>query len=228
MNPDLTVNEIRRYWIRGSCAVVHCGAHLVEEAKDYAENSFSPVVWIEADPSLEKDITDRLKNFENQHLILASLWSESGIQKNFNISSNGYSSSLLEFGEHSNTFPDVVWVNQKKLTTTKLDDLQFEFFMKTLLVLDLQGAEFEALRGASNFLKRCNYVYVEVSKVQLYKDSRNWSEISALLGKSGFSLIDWEYSDNWNYGNALYGRRKYWFLNKIQRKRRKNGRKAGK
>ena len=123
----------------------------------------------------------------------------------FNISSNSYSSSILDFGTHSVTYPEVKWKSSVKLVSTTLDSLSLPpKCVPILLVLDLQGAEFRALLGGKSLLTQTDFIYVEVSKNQLYKDSTDWDGITRFLKERGFKLVEWQYSKNLGWGNALY------------------------
>ena len=77
---------------------------------------------------------------------------------------------------------------------------------KAFLVLDLQGSELEALKGATNLLNHFDYIYTEVSKDNLYEDQGKWKEITNFLASQDFKLADWQYSKKLNWGNALYQR----------------------
>jgi hypothetical protein len=76
------------------------------------------------------------------------------------------------------------------LSTTRLDTL----FNKNKLsscdydfwIVDLQGAELLALQGAGELLKSCIAIYIEISKVEIYKGGVLWSELLKWLASKGF------------------------------------------
>ena len=82
-----------------------------------------------------------------------------------------------------------------KLKTSKLDTIinkekinveKYDFW-----VLDLQGAELLALKGAYESIKLCKFMYIEISKEDIYKNGANWTELNEFLSKNDF-LPAWE------------------------------------
>ena len=57
-------------------------------------------------------------------------------------------------------------------------------------VIDLQGAELLALKGAENSIKFCNSIYVEVSNVDIYKGGVKWEEIKLWLNNNNFYNVN--------------------------------------
>ena len=53
-------------------------------------------------------------------------------------------------------------------------------------VVDLQGAELLALKGAENSLKFCKTILIEVSKVDIYDNGVLWLELKNWLIQRGF------------------------------------------
>lgn len=80
--------------------VLHVGAHRAEESQEYIENGWRHVIWIEAQPELAENLRKNLNNKFNT-VIEAVAWSQSGEKLIFNVANNGQSSSLYEFGSHS-------------------------------------------------------------------------------------------------------------------------------
>lgn len=59
----------------------------------------------------------------------------------------------------------------------------------TLLKIDVQGYELEVIKGFSNKIGCFNYIFVELSGVELYSGQSLYSHIINHLTKKGFSLI---------------------------------------
>ena len=57
-------------------------------------------------------------------------------------------------------------------------------------IVDLQGAELLAFKGAENSLKFCNSISVEVSKVNYYQGGVLWDELSSWLNEKNFYQIN--------------------------------------
>jgi hypothetical protein len=72
-----------------------------------------------------------------------------------------------------------------------------------MLVLDIQGAELEALKGSKRILGCVRYVYCEVSQVNLYEGGAKVQEIDDYLKGFGFLRV----ATNWTshgWGDAFY------------------------
>ena len=86
----------------------------------------------------------------------------------------------------------------KFMKSVDLDLLSLEDALKRsgisnidFLSLDVQGAEYDVLRGASALLKQCCIgLQLEVEFVKLYENQRTFADINELLEQNGFELID--------------------------------------
>ena len=205
---EISIRDIHKYWIQRTVAVVHCGAHLAEELEEYENVGWREVTWIEANPDLIPRLKVRVKDSNLSKILIAALWSTDGEELELKVASNSYSSSFLNFGSHAKTYPDVNFEKIIKVKSVTLDSLfeSHEIRNEGLLVLDLQGVELEALKGATNILNHFDYIYTEVSKGNLYESQGKWKEITNFLTSQNFKLADWQYSEKLNWGNALYQR----------------------
>ena len=204
---DFNLKVLRQSWIRHPLSVVHCGAHLAQEAIDYNRLGFGSVIWIEASSEFVLAASQIVKEFSNQRVIHAALWNVSGVPLDLKIANNGASSSLRDFAD-SSTFPEIEMIGIEKIITTTLDDILNDISEGGgLLVLDLQGVELQALQGAEASLHKFDFVLCEVSMKEIYTNQCNWEEVSEELMRHGFILVDWTLNPNYGYGNALYARR---------------------
>lgn len=205
---DFNLKVLRQSWIRHPLSVVHCGAHLAQEAIDYHRLGFNRVIWIEASSEFVLAASQTVKEFSNQRVIHAALWNISGVPLDLKIANNGASSSLRDFAGHPSIFPEIEMIGIEKIITTTLDDILNDISEGGgLLVLDLQGVELQALQGAETSLHKFDFVICEVSMKEIYVDQCNWEEVSEELMRHGFILVDWTLNPNYGYGNALYARR---------------------
>jgi len=103
--------------------ILHGGAHLAEEAPDYARVfPAAPIWWIEANTAVTPQIIAVITKYENQKLIEALLCDVDNEHRQFNITNyDGMSSSLLEFGTHPEFSPDTVFTHSVSLATRTLD-----------------------------------------------------------------------------------------------------------
>ena len=108
-----------------------------------------------------------------------------------NVSRRNDSSSLLRITDRqTRTFPGTDRVGTEMVTIVALDSaIDIDLITApALLKLDVQGFELEALKGASQVLNRCEYVYVEVSFVELYEGQSLAPDVMTLLADEGFRL----------------------------------------
>lgn len=222
---EISIDDLSDYWIRGPVAVVHCGAHLAEELEEYEGVGWRQIIWIEANPKLIPPLTKRLLGHDSSKVVSATLWSTSGKALSLQVANNSYSSSILDFGTHAETYPDITFESEIEVQTQTLDSILagFEEIKGGFLVLDLQGVEFEALQGATDSLSKFDYIYTEVSESNLYQNQGNWNTITKFLAGHNFKLVDWQYSTGLNWGNALYQRRPRLIQSHLRRSQRIKG-----
>jgi len=83
----------------------------------------------------------------------------------------------------------------KQFTLSDLSD--FDFW-----VIDIQGAELEALKGSGDLLNSCcRYLYLEVSNNTEYLGGAEYKEIHTFLVSNGF-VAAWNFSGI--HGDVLY------------------------
>lgn len=196
--------QLRRFFLVRPTGVLHVGAHSAQEFSDYHDNAFGRVLWVEAQASLIPGLVEKVCGVGDQ-VFHAAVWSQSGVVLDLNIANNSQSSSLFEFQDHREFYPEVEFVGREPIETIRLDELipQDEHFDMTSL--DVQGSELEALRGLGNRLQLVRWVYLEVNKSQLYAGIPLVAEIDNFLLTEGFRRVVtvWK-SGNW--GDALYVR----------------------
>jgi FkbM family methyltransferase len=99
------------------------------------------------------------------------------------------SSSLLALGEAQKRLFSMVETRLFSVPVLRLDDL-FEtgtLSRPILLKIDVQGFEFEVLKGATGLLSEIDEVYVECSSVELYVGQRLAPDVAELLKDFGLT-----------------------------------------
>jgi FkbM family methyltransferase len=116
---------------------------------------------------------------------------ESATSLPIHIASRKDSSSLLPLGQRQKAMFNMDEVNQIEVPVERLDAVlkPSDLPQPSLLKIDVQGFEFEVLRGAGEFLRHFSHVYVEVSFTELYEGQKLYSDVKALLLKSGLTLL---------------------------------------
>lgn len=150
----------------------HVGAHECEEVYFYNQLGLKPedVVWIDAIASKVNEATKRgIPNVYN-----AVITDKDDEEIIFNISNNFQSSSLLEFGTHSQQHPEVVFVDKINLKSITIDTFfernNIDASKYNFWNFDIQGAELMALKGATQSIKYAKAIYLEVTETELYKN----------------------------------------------------------
>lgn len=162
--------------------VLHVGAHLGEEAPLYAQIKV-PVWWVEANPEVLVKINDVVAPYKNQWLLSALVTDQDGPPRTFHVTNyDGMSSSVFDFGTHRQDHPDTVFTHDIELPTRSLDSLVAEYGIEAnMLVMDIQGAEMLALRGAKELIPKLDFIYSEINTQPVYKGGALVGEIDALL-----------------------------------------------
>jgi len=183
----------------------HIGAHECEELPFYHQLGLkdTDIVWIDAIPS--KVMESRQRDIPNvYHAVITDKDDDTVV---FNISNNGQSSSVLEFGTHAQEHPYVIYVDKLIQQTITIDS----FFERNHLDasnypfwnFDIQGAELMALKGAIRSIQYAKAIYLEVNVNELYKNCGLLGEIDTFLSKYKFKRVLTSMTQH-GWGDALY------------------------
>jgi FkbM family methyltransferase len=197
---DMHPSIVKWFWRLNVQGTIHAGAHRGEENDAYVSLGFGPVTWIEAIPGLANYLKGVVP--VEDLVVNATLWSVSDHKMTFNVTNSTGSSSLFELAEHKYEYPGIFIEEQIEVSTITLDDLNL-VATSNLLVLDLQGAEYEALQGASKTLQSIDYLVTEVNRRELYSGIKLVSEIDELLNSEGFYRVATRWTRH-GWGEALY------------------------
>ena len=161
--------------------ILHVGAHECEELGDYLRYiSPNNILWVEA----MKDKVDMCKNKYPGINIEHAVISDKVETVKFNISNNGQSSSILEFGLHSTFHPHVTFINSIETKTKLLKDIICNHDIDYNFVnLDIQGVELRALKSMEEYLDKIDYIYTEVNSDFVYKECNLITELDEYLKK---------------------------------------------
>jgi FkbM family methyltransferase len=183
----------------------HIGAHDCEELIIYTQMGLKPeeVVWIDAIPSKVIDATNKgIPNVYN-----AVITDKDDEEIIFNVSNNIQSSSVLEFGTHSQEHSHIIYVDkikQKSITIdtfferNNIDASKYNFWN-----FDIQGAELMALKGATQSIKYVKAMYLEVNEKELYKDCGLINDVDNFLSQYNFKRVLTKMTTH-GWGDALY------------------------
>ena len=163
----IPVNELVEDFNVKPKSILHVGAHLAEESLVYDKNFNVPVLWIEAQPKLCLELRKTL-NPQTNTVVEACVFEKDDELLTFNISSNSQSSSILQFGTHANTYPNVKVTEKVTVKTKRLDTILAGKEVPDFVNLDIQGAELKALKSLGILISKVQVIYTEVNKWNVY------------------------------------------------------------
>lgn len=194
--------------------LIHLGAHLGAERFRYDALGLH-VAWIEANPVAFTQLTANLAGFPRQCALPALVAEEAGAMRPFHLARHtGSASSMFEPRLHRMLFPDIDYEQTIILPTTTLPALltqhQVRLGPRSALVMDIQGAELLALRGARPILEKFTYIKTETADLEAYVGGCREEELDAFLRALRFAPIAREnlrrLPDGRGLSDVLYGR----------------------
>jgi uncharacterized protein YunC (DUF1805 family) len=201
---DEVMNVLSSNAIHVNC-VFHVGAHDCEELVGYNRIGVKneDIVWVDAyDNKVEQARTRGIPNVYN-----AVITDEDDKPIKFNVSNNIQSSSVLEFGTHSEEHPHVVYIeqmNKQSITINtffernNIDGSKYNFWN-----FDIQGAELMALKGSTKYIQYVDAMYLEVNEKELYKGCGLIQDIDTFLDQYNFKRVITKMTEH-GWGDALY------------------------
>jgi FkbM family methyltransferase len=182
--------------------ILHVGAHECEELNDYEKYlSNDKILWIEAMKDKVEICKTRFPGIKIEQAVISDK-----IEKViFNISNNGQSSSILDFGLHSHFHPHVVFVNSVEMETKVLKDIICNYDIDyNFINLDIQGVELRALKSMEEYLHKIDYIYTEVNSDYVYKDCTLVTELDDYLSQFDFTRVETSWCCDYRCGDAFY------------------------
>lgn len=185
--------------------VLHIGAHECEESEFYTQLVIkkNDIYWIDALD--EKVCQAKARGIQNIYQAVVTDKDDDIIT--FNVTNNGQSSSIFEFGTHEKYYDWCKVTDKKLLKTSRIDSLikknKIPSEKLNFWNLDIQGAELMALKGAGDILKTVDIIYTEINIEEIYKGCPHVFEIDAYLELFGFKRVATVMTHE-NWGDALY------------------------
>jgi len=195
---------VRKYNIQFK-GILHVGAHECEELKDYEHYiQRNKILWVEALPRKVELCKEKYPNVLIENAIVSDVVEN----VRFNVSNNGQSSSILEFGLHSTFHPHVHYVSSFEAETKLLKDILCKYDIDyNFLNFDIQGAELKALKGMAEYLPKVDYLYTEVNSDYVYKDCALITEVDEYLKPFGLVRVETKWCGDYRWGDAFYIRK---------------------
>lgn len=123
----------------------------------------------------------------NRHTIYDFALGAEQAEATIHVASRQDSSSLLPLGDEQKRLFNMREDHTETIQVRRLDDVELgRLGGDVLLKIDVQGFELQVLKGAEKVLKRCRYVFVELSHVRLYDGQALAPEVTAFLKERGY------------------------------------------
>lgn len=188
--------------------VLHVGAHNAYESDLYQIYNVPKIIWFEADPAREGDIRKKAAKYKKNNpnseidVVMCAVSDVSG-RISFYRTNNDLSSSTLRLKKHKEISTSVVEVGEIEVPAETIDNLVLKKKDYNILVLDIQGAELKALKGAVDLLSHLDAIITEVNYDEIYENCCLIWELDAYLSDFGFIRFD-TFSNTKGWGDALY------------------------
>jgi FkbM family methyltransferase len=192
--------------------IIHVGADLGQDRPEYIKLGCKDIIWCEADPRNVAYLRDQ---FPEDEVISGVAWKEDLEKINFYQFSNSAQNSAIHPTSTNMRNSHGAISIQAHMLDTSLASIKAE--KKTLLVIDVQGAEKEVLAGATNLLRNIDFVIIEIAlKSQGYVETPSQQSINIILSEYGFKPSLSRFSHDESYKDQLFLKATRLFVFKIR------------
>lgn len=209
----ISIQELQRNYSVSPKGIIHVGAHLLEERQSYLDVGPKKILWVEGNPALACRIREIIESsrtpFCDEKFASQLIDVVSGKKVSFHLAQNTQVSSLLEFGLHSEEWPDIVHGPVVDLETQRLEKIieatglacdQIDF-----LNVDVQGVELRVIRSLGKHLKNIQWIYTEINVRDTYLGCDKLWMIDSYLVFRGFRRRELKFATR-GWGDAFYAR----------------------
>lgn len=198
----------KRWYNFDAKGMIHVGANVGQEFKDYSLHPLDVALYIEPNPELIPQLKANISSSPAHVAIEALCADHDDLEVTFNIAANtGLSSSILPLGSHEVLYPHVKYSNSIAMRTITLNTLVekhgYSYDAFQFLAIDAQGCDLLVLKGATKLLPHLQIIFTEVAERPLYEGGCSLAEITAFLEPYGFTMRYLHIGYN-NVGNAAF------------------------
>jgi FkbM family methyltransferase len=182
--------------------VIHIGADKGQNRSTYLAMGAKKIIWCEADPL---NIEFLRNKFPTDRVISSIVWDTDGDLLDFYVSDDSAQNSAIKPINYKDSLVDIIKCRTSRLDTLLHDE---QLHARTLLVIDVQGAEEYVLRGAMKTLKKVDCVVIEIALInQGYEFTPSENSISSYLASFDLRPSISRVSHNLQYKDQLYLRK---------------------
>ena len=180
--------------------IIHVGADKGQDRAEYIKLGCEEIIWCEADP---RNVAYLEVNFPEDTIISGAIWSEDlEVLKFYQFNESAQNSAVAPASSNVENSLGVISVKAHKLDTVLAAK---QIMKRSLLVIDVQGAEIEVLKGAQKLLHKTSFVVIEIAlKSQGYTETPSQDSINLALGAHGFKPSISRISHDGSYKDQLF------------------------
>jgi FkbM family methyltransferase len=190
--------------------IIHVGAYQGKDLKRYPTPDTAKILLIEANPKAVERLQANFANQPNIRVVHSAIANHNN-PVTLNITSIESSSSILPLTGYQEIYPNLKTTQEITINCHSLDSLLDELNLRradfNCLYLDIQGAEFLALQGATELLKHIEAIYTTVSYEELFEGAGLIDEIDAFLSEHHFIQVTQAHPYHPAWGEAFYIRK---------------------
>ena len=176
--------------------ISHFGAHLGQEVEDYKKAEVKHINLFEPQKTIFEELIKKFKKDKNVSLYNFGLGSEKNtVNLNLAPGNDGLSASILKPEDHKSYYPNIKFEGIEEIEIRTYDELELKDV--NFLNIDIQGYEIEALKGCVGVLENeIDYIFIEVSRKPLYKDSALVGQIDSFLNSYNFIRVQTKWASS--------------------------------
>lgn len=170
-------------------SILHCGAHLGEENSFYKKLGINKIYWNEAQPKLVEIL---ITNFGKENVFSGALSDEDGKTITFYLTDNSLSSSTKIINPINDW--NIKLTESFDVNTITLDAILKKITIRKeqipqLIILDLQGGEYEALSKSEIALANQADFVVEMAQYEIYKNQKLELDVIEFFRHYGYKCV---------------------------------------
>ncbi len=200
-----TASELVRRYKISPTQIIHVGAWQGLDVPEYKALGIPKITLVEAMPDMASTLRKRYGHDEQIQIIEAAASDTSNKTVSFYPLNYGSSSLLkpkIESLQH--VFADFKEIEPIAVKTMKIDEIVINVTETVMLIIDVQGAELQVLKGSTITLKKTALIKVEVSTVAYYEGQTYQNEITDFLRGYGFIPVSKRISKKIGQGDAIF------------------------
>lgn len=206
LNQEINLSEVLRD--AKPQGIIHAGAYIGGCSRFYDKFPIKNRCWIEADPESYNKLVENVPASDVKLNVAVSDRDGSAL---FLVTNNGQSSSLLPLKKHRVRYPTIVAEKQIIVPCRRFDTLVeqglIDMYKYNFLLMDLQGAEYLALKGFEKNINKIGFIVAEINYEELYEGCMLAEDFDEYLLELGFVKIMATKYENLGWGDAYYKRK---------------------